>query len=133
MAKIEKITKKDRYNTIISILDGNMASADVIADLKEFCAKEITALENKAAKAKEKSSSKNSAATDELASAVQAVLTSDFQTIAEIAAQVAGDDVTAPKVTYRLNALVEAGIAEDTVVKSGTGASKRSLKAYRLI
>ena len=133
MNKTEKITKKDRYNSLIAILEGEMPTAEMKADLKAFCAKEITALETKAAKAKEKSSSKNSAATDDLAEAVQAVLTNDFQTIAEITAKVAGDDVTAPKVTYRLNALVEAGIAEDTVVKSGTGTSKRSLKAYRLI
>lgn len=133
MEKATKITKKDRYGKLIDVLNGVMPSETDKEDLVKFCKGEIEALEKKAAKAKEKAGIKDGAANDELAQAVRDALTNDFLTIAEIAAKLEGDDITPQKVTYRLNALVDTGIAESTVTKVGTGTGKRSLKAYRLI
>jgi hypothetical protein len=133
MEKATKITKKDRYGMMIDILNGAMPAEADKEDLVNFCKAEIAALDKKAAKAKEKAGTKDGAANDKLAQAVRDALTNDFLTIAEIAAKIDGEDITPQKVTYRLNAFVDAGIAESTVTKVGTGNGKRSLKAYRLI
>ena len=65
--------------------------------------------------------------------AIQAVLTDEFETIADIAAKVEDEDATVAKCVYRLNALVEAGIAEKTDMKvTGAEGKKRTVKGYKL-
>ena len=85
--------------------DQEIAEGITVADAVAFAANEQVLLANKAAKAKAKAAEKK-AEGDELRDAVEAVLTDEFQTIADIAAQIEGEDVTVAKVTYRLGALV---------------------------
>lgn len=122
----KKITKRDNFTAIIDVLNaaGRTDLADVIAH-------EIELLDNKAAKAKE-TAAKKKVDGDALRDAVQAVLTADLQTIADITAQIEGDDVSTSKVQYRLNALVANGVATKEQVTVGEGDSKRKLMAYKL-
>ena len=72
---------------------------------------------------------------DELRDAVKAVLTDEYQVIGDIFPQVADEagEITTAKVTYRLTALVKAGIAEKAEVKvSGEGEKTRKVMGYRL-
>ena len=129
MATTVKITKKDRYNEIIKLLTG----IDGTGDLIDFCEAEIAHLDQKSEKAKEKAAEKKGEV-DLLAEAVKSVLTADYATIADVTAAV-GDAATEAKVRYRLNALVDAGLAEKTQVSigGGNGVKARKLQAYRAI
>ena len=122
----KKITKRDNFNAIIGVL----IDADR-EDLAKVIEHEIELLDNKAAKAKATAAKKKTEG-DALRDAVQAVLTDEFQTIADITAKVDGEDVSAAKVQYRLNALVGAGIAVKEQVTVGEGESRRKLMAYRI-
>ena len=122
----KKITKKENFTEIAAFLTevGKIEWADVINH-------EIELLDNKAAKAKATAAKKKTEG-DALRDAVQAVLTDEFQTIADITAKVEGEDVSTAKVQYRLNALVGAGIAVKEQVTIGEGESRRKLMAYRI-
>lgn len=122
-----KITKKEMYTNIMNLLSDNEA---IVA----FCEHEIELLDKKAVKAKE-TAAKKKAAGDELTDAVASVLNDEFQTIADVTAQIEGEDVTNAKVQYRLNALVKAGAAEKAeVTLEGTDGKKaRKVVAYRAI
>ena len=126
MEKTVKITKKDNFIAIVNVLEdaGRTDLADVIKH-------EIELLENKAAKAKE-TAAKKKVEGDALRDAVQAVLTDELCTIADITAKIEGEDVTAAKVQFRLNALVNAGIARKEQVVVGEGDAKRKLMAYAI-
>ena len=120
----KKITKRDNFVDAVNVLEtaGRTDLADVIRH-------EIDLLDAKSTKAKA-AAAKKKVDGDALRDAVQAVLTDEFQTIADITAQVEGDDITVGKVQFRLNALVGLGIAakEQIVV----GDSKRKVMAYKL-
>ena len=122
----KKITKKENFTEIAAFLTevGKIEWADVINH-------EIELLDNKAAKAKATAAKKKTEG-DALRDAVQAVLTDEFQTIADITAKVEGEDVSTAKVQYRLNALVGAGIAVKEQVTVGEGESRRKLMAYAM-
>ena len=120
----KKITKRANFTAIVEVLT-NAGREDLAA----VVAHEIELLDAKSAKAKATAAQKKVNG-DALRDAVQAVLTDEFQTIADITAQVEGDEVTASKVQYRLNALVGAGIARKEQVTVGEGDSKRKLMAY---
>lgn len=122
----KKITKKENFTEIAAFLTevGKNEWADVINH-------EIELLDNKAAKAKATAAKKKTEG-DALRDAVQAVLTDEFQTIADITAKVEGEDVSTAKVQYRLNALVGAGIAVKEQVTVGEGESRRKLMAYAM-
>lgn len=120
----KKITKKDNFNAIIGVL----IDADR-EDLAKVIEHEIELLDAKSSKAKA-TAAKKKAEGDALRDAVQAVLTDEFQTIADITAKVEGEDVSTAKVQYRLNALVGAGIAVKEQITVGEGESKRKLMAY---
>lgn len=122
----KKITKRDNFNTIIEVLTS--AGRE---DLAAVIAHEIELLDNKAAKAKA-TAAKKKVEGDALRDAVEAVLTDELQTIADVTAKVEGEDVTASKVQFRLNALVNAGIATKEQVTVGEGDNKRKLMAYKL-
>ena len=101
----------------------------------EFCINEIELLDKKAAKAKERAAAKASEG-DALTEAVIAVMTTDeFQPIATIAANVADEDATVAKVTYRLTQLVKNGTAEkqEVTVGGGEGSKSRKVQGYRLV
>ena len=124
--KTVKITKRDNFNAIIEVLNGAGRS-----DLADVIAHEIELLDNKAAKAKA-TAAKKKVEGDALRDAVHAVLTDELATIADITAKIEGEDVTTSKVQFRLNALVNAGIARKEQITVGDGESKRKLMAYAL-
>jgi FixJ family two-component response regulator len=93
----------------------------------DFINKQIETLAAKAEKAKEKAA-KAKAEGDELRAIVEGILTEDAQPIDDIVAQIEGEDVTKAKVTARLTALVNAGIAKKEPVKAGS----RKIMAYSL-
>lgn len=126
MEKATKITKKDNFIAAVEVLEaaGRTDLADVIRH-------EIELLNTKAAKAKA-TAAKKKVEGDALRDAVQAVLTDEFQTIADVTAQVEGEDVSASKVQYRLNALVTNGLAVKEQITVGEGESKRKLMSYKL-
>ena len=123
----KKITKKDNFTAIAEFLSANGKTewADVINH-------EIELLDKKAATAKA-TAAKKKVEGDALTDAVAAVLTDELQTIADIAAQVEGDDVTVAKVQYRLNQLVGNGKArKEQVTVSGDGSKARKLMSYAI-
>jgi len=111
MADTKKITKKDVLLAIKAVAENGVAFDGVTADeVIAYVDTTIAQIEAKAAKAKAKAEEKK-AEGDELRAAVEAVLTDEYQTIAQITAQVEGEDITAGKVTNRLTALCKAGLA----------------------
>ena len=120
----KKITKRENFLSIVEVLveAGH-------EDLAKVIEHEIELLDNKAAKAKA-TAAKKKVEGDALRDAVQAVLTDELATIAEVTAKVEGEDVTSAKVQFRLNALVNAGIARKEQVTVGEGETKRKLMAY---
>ena len=122
----KKITKRENFLNIVEILveAGH-------EDLAKVIEHEIELLDNKAAKAKA-TAAKKKVEGDALRDAVQAVLTDELATIAEVTAKVEDEDVTQAKVQFRLNALVNAGIARKEQVTVGEGEAKRKLMAYAI-
>ena len=138
---MEKITKREMFEAIkglaesggLHMVDFNENISD--EDVASFCANEINLLDKKAAKAKENAAKKR-AEGDELTDAVRAAMsTEEFETIADIAARITGDDVTISKVTYRLTQLVKNGAAEkqEISVPTGDGTKTRKIMGYRAI
>lgn len=132
---MEKITKREMFEAIKETFETGSCKFDA-ATVMTFCDKEIASLDAKAVKAKERAAAKKAEA-DVLMDQVRDALTSEFQTIADIAANVAeiNADATVSKTTYRLTKLVEANVAEKTQVSiPGTdGGKTRKVQAYRLI
>ena len=127
-----KVTKKDKFAMIKAMIEAGTVDGVDTDMLVEFCDNEIALLDKKAAKAKE-TASKKKADGDALTDAVAAVLTDDFQTIAEITDAVDAEDATTAKVAYRLNALVKSGVAEKTevTISGGEGTKARKVQAYK--
>ena len=131
---MEKITKRDMFEAIIEAVNGGEWKYDA-AEVVEFCEKEIGNLDKKAAKAKE-AAAKKRAEGDELTDAVRAALSNDtFESIADIAARIEGEDVTVAKVTYRLTSLVKNGEAEksEITIPGGEGIKARKIMGYRAL
>lgn len=137
-----KMTKKNVFDALINFANGGElayegAEGTVVIDmeaLKLFAEHEIQLLDKKAAKAKETAKAKK-AANDELTEAIAQVLTDEFQTIAEVTAQIEGEDVTTAKVQYRLNALVKAHAAEkgEVTIAATEGKKARKVVAYKVV
>ena len=125
----KKITKRDYYEILQGVVAANVADDTEKTELLEFLDKQIALIDSKAEKAKARNAEKK-ANGDELREVVQNVLTDEFQTIDAIVAQIEGEEITKAKVTARLTALVNNGIAEKTDVKDDEG---RKLKAYKLV
>ena len=130
---MEKITKREMYEAIKATFetgDCEVPAEAVIA----FCEKEIASLDAKAAKAKERAAAKKAEADVLYDQVKDALSTEEFQTIADIAAAVAevNADATVSKVTYRLTALVKAGLAEKAEIKvSAEGEKTRKIMGYK--
>ena len=140
---MEKMTKRNVYEALINYANsGVMAYAadegDVVVTseaLTAFAENEIALLDKKAIKAKERAATKR-AEGDELTGAVRAAMsTEEFESIADIAARIEGEDVTVAKVQYRLTQLVKAGEAEkeQITVPGGEGQKARKIMAYRIL
>lgn len=134
-----KITKREVLTAIVEAVVAGLVDFGAITEQKvdndavqAYAENEITLLDKKAAKAKAKAAEKKAEA-DDLEVAVQNALTDEFTPIADIAANIEGDDVTVSKVTYRLTKLVKAGVAEKQEIKvSGEGEKTRKIMGYRL-
>lgn len=128
---MEKITKRAMYEAIAEAMDTGACkfAPDVV---KEFCMNEIELLDKKAAKAKERAAAK-AAEGDALTDVIAQALGEDFEPIADITARIEDDDVTVAKCTYRLNKLVENGIAEKQAIKvpGSDGKKDRTIQGYR--
>ena len=138
MANIEKVTKRDNYNTLLSLLpemlNAGMISEDEDTRLAEFLNHELEQLDKRSASAK-KYAKKSAKASDELADAIVDVLhsTQMVMNIGEIVAALPENlGATNQKVVYRLNKLVESGVAfkETTTVKEETGSRKVNVYSW---
>ena len=128
-----KITKRERFESIKALVKavGPVEGVD-IEGIVAFCDKEIVALDNRAAKAKERAAEKR-AEGDELQAAVFEALTDELSTRQDVTDRIDGEDVTVAKVGYRLSQLVKAGkaVKEEITVAGEDGKNKR-IAAYRL-
>jgi hypothetical protein len=115
-----KITKRERFNQIIDAL------GDAHPDLVAFCDEQIALLDRKAAKAKETATAKKTE--DALLPIVEAALTDEFMTLADIVAKINDPEVSAAKVQARTKKLVEAGVAVKDTIK----VDKASRVAFKL-
>ena len=129
------MTKREVFEAIITATNAGsvsiegMTSEEVVA----FFENEIGNLDKRAERSRATAAKKREAG-DALTETVKSVLTDEFQTIADVVAQIEGEDVTASKVTYRLNALVKEGYAEkaDIQVPGVDGAKARVVKAFKI-
>lgn len=140
---MEKITKRQMYTAMINFANEGSFSFDagdgeimVVApdEIVAFAENEIVLLDKKAAKAKETAAKKKTEA-DALTDVIAQALGEDFEPIADIAARIEGDDVTVAKVTYRLNKLVELGLAEKQAIKvpGSDGKKSRTIQGYKAV
>ncbi len=128
MTNTDKLTDRKIYTAIV---EGTFEDLDTDAILT-WAEKKIAQLDHKAAKAKE-TAAKKKAEGDELTNAVLAAVGEDFESIADIAARIEGEDVTVSKIAYRLNAAAKAGTLEKgELTLVGEGGKKRRVVAYRL-
>ena len=117
-----KVTKRERFNEIIDVLN----TIDGTADLVDFVNDQIALLDKKAAKAKETAAAKKVA--DPLMDIVFNGVTDELSTVADIVARIGDAELTAAKASYRLNKLAEMG----NIVKDTIKVDKRTLVAYKL-
>ena len=124
-----KITKRYIYEQLIALSETNEMELSM-ADLKAFAEKEIAQLDKKAVKAKERAAEKK-AEGDALRDAVEATLTDTLQTVADVSAQIEGEDVTVGKIRTRLSELVRLGIAEKETVSVEVDGKSVQRMAYK--
>lgn len=110
-------------------VDGDVTAADVV----NYANLTLAQFEARKAKEKERRAEKK-VEDDPLIEAVFAAVGEELETIADIAARVEGEDVTIGKVTFRLNALAEAGRIEKGDIKypGKDGKRGRTVKGYKL-
>jgi hypothetical protein len=126
----KKITKKEYFNSLREVvltmqMVGNISADEMVA----FIDKQVEQLDKKASRAKEKAAEKKVEG-DALREVVAGILTSEYQAIDDIVAQIDDEEVTKGKVVSRLTQLIEAGIAEKNQIKDE--AKNRKVMAYRL-
>ena len=121
----KKMTKKEMFEKI-------MAAMATDVEVVEFCEKEIAALDKKAAKAKEAAAKKREEA-DELLEVVKSILTCEFQTLGDIAAQIEGEGVSVQKIASRTRKLVDCKYAvKEEVSVVGADGKKAKKMAYKI-
>ena len=118
MENSKKVTKKEYYVMLKEVVEN--AEVENKGKLIEFIDKQVKLLDDKAAKAKEKAAEKR-AEGDELRATVEATLTEEYQTIADITAQIDDEEVSKAKVTARLTGLVKEGLAVKEEAKTEDG------------
>ena len=125
-----KITKKDFFAAIRTMVEGIEAVGDIPADkVLEFIDTQVAQIDAKAAKAKARAGEKK-AEGDEISKRILEVLTDDFQT-GEYITQLVSDipEITKSKVVARLSNLVKQGKAEKEQIKTEDG---RKVMSYKL-
>ena len=125
MEKEKKVTKKEYYEMLKGVVENS--NIDIKDELIEFIDKQITLINNKAIKAKEKAAEKK-ANGDELRITVEAALTDEYQTIAGITEQIDDENVSKAKVTARLTQLVNEGLAVKEEARTEDG---KKVMVYR--
>lgn len=123
-----KITKKDFFAAIRTMVEGIEAVGDIPADkVLEFIDTQVAQIDAKAAKAR---AGEKKAEGDALRAEVAAHITTEFQTADDITALVEGfEDITKAKVVARLTQLVNNNQVEKEQIKTEDG---RKVMAYRL-
>ena len=123
--KTVKVTKKNVLNVLYTLIEDNFEAKDgdvtvTAEDLRNYIDTTLDQLNAKNEKAKERAAKKR-AEGDELLAVVEGLLTDEYQTGDEIAAQITDEDVTRPKVTARLTKLIRAGKAHKAEAKTEEG------------
>lgn len=120
----KKITKAEVLAVIMEAMADN---ADVVA----YCENELTLLENKKIKARERQDKKR-AEGDELQSAIESLLTETPQTRDAILAQFENEDgaLTVGKIQAKLNNLVKFGKASKSTIKTEDGKTKTAYTVF---
>lgn len=137
-----KITKRDYFTSLVNLgqtgelffenSDGERV--DVTAEqLVEFAINEIGLIDRKNEKSRERAEKKRLEG-DELSAAIEAVLTDEFTSIADIVAKVDDPDVSVAKAQFRLSQLAKAGRAEKgtITIPAGEGAKARTIVGYKI-
>ena len=127
MTNTKKITKRECYNTLMTMVDHvesegvTFENEDMTCDaLREFIAHEIELLDNKADEG------------DALRARILDVMsTEDFMTIPEIVKAIGDEDVSAQMVTARLTQCVKADLAEKDSVSVEVAGKAKKLSGYR--
>ena len=128
MTNTDKLTDRKIYTAIVEGTFEDLDTDTIVA----WAEKKIAQLDHKAAKAKE-TAAKKKAEGDELTSAVLAAVTDEFESIADIAARIEGEDVSLSKVAYRLNAAFKTGKLDKGELVISGDKGKRKIVAYRKI
>lgn len=123
MADVKKVTKKEMFTEIKAVLEIVEGSEELVA----FVEKQIEALDNEAAKAKERKAKK--VAEDTLKDTVASLLTDEFQTAEAIVDAIGDEEVSKAKVVNRLSKLIADGVA----VKEQTKVGDRKVVCYKLV
>lgn len=123
--KVTKVTKKNVLNVLYTLIEDNFEAQDgdvtvTAEDLRNYIDTTLDQLNAKNEKAKERAAKKR-AEGDELLAVVEGLLTDEYQTGDEIAAQITDADVTRPKVTARITKLIKAGKAHKAEAKTEEG------------
>lgn len=132
-------TKREMYELIKALVDAGVISGELTetgiteAHVAQFCVDELELLDKKVAKAKERVAAKKAEA-DELTELIKSLLTDEWQTTTEIAAQIEDEDVSQSKITARMTKLINAGIAikEQVSVVGANGKAAKKM-SYRLV
>ena len=132
-------TKREMYELIKALVDTGVISGELTetgiteAHVAQFCVDELKLLDKKVAKAKERVAAKKAEA-DELTELIKSLLTDEWQTTTEIAAQIEDEDVSQSKITARMTKLINAGIAikEQVSVVGANGKAAKKM-SYRLV
>ena len=129
------MTKREVFAAVIAGVQAGTVAVEGMEteEVVAFFENEITNLDKRAERSRATAAKKREAG-DVLMEAVKGALTEDFQTIADIAALIEGEEITASKVTYRLNVLAKEGYAEkaDVQIPATEGVKARVVKAYRI-
>ena len=125
----KKLTKKDFYAALRTMVEGVDAVGDIPADeVLAFIDKTVEQIDAKATKAKEKAAEKK-ADGDALRADVLAVITNEFQTADAITAALDNEEITKAKVVARLTQLVK---AEEVVKEQMKVDDGRKVMCYKL-
>jgi hypothetical protein len=141
----KKITKRDNYNYLMMLVDaaqseGMIKEEGAYERLVQFINHELELMDKRTEKAKTYAKNKSAKAGDELADMALEALKEigEVATIADIVEVINKNHenagATSGKLAYRLNKLVEAGLAEksDVVIKE-EGKGSRKVNGYKAI
>lgn len=126
----QRMTKREVLNAIIEMMnEGTLPEGFDREDIVVFAEHEIELIDNRNAKAKE-AKAKKAAEPDPFVEAIQNALTDEFQTAADVVAAIGDENLSIAKASFRLNALVESGVAIKDDIKIEGQRTKR--KGYKL-